>query len=45
LSQTLEVYRLKELEWVLLETFEGDAVIRAEPFEAIELPLQKLWAR
>lgn len=44
-AQTLEVYRLEGERWVLLETYEGDEVIRAEPFEAIELPLGTLWAR
>ncbi len=43
--QTLEVYRLDGGKWSLLETFEGDAVVRAEPFDAIELPLSALWAR
>ncbi len=43
--ETLEVYRLERGKWVLLETFEGDGVVRAEPFAAIELPLAALWAR
>jgi Uma2 family endonuclease len=43
--ETLEVYRLEVDKWVLLETYEGDAVVRAEPFEAAELPLSALWAR
>ncbi len=45
LAQTLEVYRRDDGGWVLLDTFEGDALVRAEPFEAIELPLGSLWAR
>jgi len=45
LSQTLEVYRLENGRWALLDTYEGDAVVRAEPFDAIELPLASLWAR
>ena len=45
LAETLEVYRLEQGRWVLLETFEGDETIRAEPFEAMELPLATLWAR
>jgi hypothetical protein len=45
LAQTLEVYRLESSRWILVETYEGDATIRAEPFEAIELPLAFLWAR
>jgi Uma2 family endonuclease len=43
--QTLEVYRLEGKRWVLLETFEGNDRVRAEPFEAIELTLGALWAR
>lgn len=43
--QTLEVYRLEDKRWVLLETYEGDDVVRAEPFDAIELQLSLLWAR
>ncbi|WP_437642079.1 Uma2 family endonuclease [Sorangium sp. So ce854] len=45
LTQTLEVYRLDDGRWSLLETYEGDAAVQAEPFEAIELPLADLWAR
>jgi Uma2 family endonuclease len=41
--KTLEVYRLTEGHWVLLGTHEGGAVVRAEPFDAIELELSVLW--
>lgn len=41
--QTLEVYRLEGGRWVELDTFEGDSRVRAEPFEAIELDLARLW--
>ena len=44
-AQTLEVYRRHELGWLLVATFEGDDVVRAEPFDAIELSLAGLWAR
>jgi Uma2 family endonuclease len=44
-TRTLEVYRLETARWVLLDTFEEDAVVRAEPFDAIELPLASLWER
>ncbi|AUX33374.1 MULTISPECIES: Uma2 family endonuclease [Sorangium] len=44
-AQTLEVYRLDDGRWWLLDTHEGDEVARAEPFDAIELPLADLWAR
>jgi Uma2 family endonuclease len=43
--RTLEVYRLQAGNWVLVETFEGNARIRAESFDAIELDLGTLWAR
>jgi Uma2 family endonuclease len=41
--RTLEAYRLHNGLYSLLDTWEGDAIVRAEPFEAIELPLQALW--
>jgi hypothetical protein len=42
-TRTLEVYRLENGRWSLLDTFEGDALVRGEPFDAIELPLALLW--
>jgi len=45
LAQTLEVYRLENGSFVLVDTYEADAVIRAEPFDAIELDLSILWSR
>jgi Uma2 family endonuclease len=45
ITQTLEVYRLHEQQWIVVDTFEEDAVVRAEPFDAIELSLPVLWAR
>jgi Uma2 family endonuclease len=44
-ERTLEVYRLVEGHWHEVETFEGDAAVRAEPFDAIALDLAALWAR
>ena len=41
---TLEVYRMEGDRYVLVDTWEGDARVRAEPFEAVELPLAALWA-
>jgi hypothetical protein len=41
--RTLAVYRLENGRLTEVETYEGDAVVRAEPFEAIELPLAALW--
>ena len=43
LARTLEIYRLGDGRWVLLSTHEGDAQVRAEPFDAIELDLAALW--
>jgi len=45
LLETLEVYHHDGDRWTLLDTFEGDAVVRAEPFDAIEVSLASLWAR
>lgn len=42
---TLEIYRLSPEGFVLVDTHEGDVVVRAEPFDAIELPLRALWSR
>lgn len=43
--RTLEVYRLEGGRYTLLDTWEGDAVVRAEPFDAVELDLALVWAR
>lgn len=43
LARTLEVYHLAEGRWVLLATHEGDAKVRAQPFDAVELELGALW--
>jgi Uma2 family endonuclease len=45
LKQTLEVYRLEGTRWSLLAAHEGDEEVRAEPFEAVALPLKRLWDR
>ncbi len=44
LQRTLEVFRSDGGRWILLTTHEGDAIVRAEPFDAIELELSLLWA-
>jgi Uma2 family endonuclease len=41
--QTLEVYRLVDARWMLAQTFGGDAKVRAEPFDAIEIDLTLVW--
>jgi Uma2 family endonuclease len=43
LLTTLEVYRLEAGRWVVVATHAGDAVVRAEPFDAIELRLRRWW--
>jgi Uma2 family endonuclease len=42
-TRTLEVFRRREGQWVALGTHSGEARIRAEPFEALELDLGLLW--
>jgi Uma2 family endonuclease len=42
---TLEVYRLDGGRWVDAAPFEGDAVVRAEPFGEIQIELGALWER
>ena len=41
--RTLEVLRLENGRWIIVTTFAGGDVIRAEPFDAIELDLTLLW--
>ena len=41
--RTLEVYRLEVGRWTVVDTYEDDAVVRAEPFDAIALELGVLW--
>ncbi|XXT21539.1 Uma2 family endonuclease [Sorangium sp. So ce429] len=45
LLRTLEVYRFEGGRWVLLETYEENAKVRAEPFDAVELDLAEIWIR
>jgi Uma2 family endonuclease len=42
-SRTLEIFRRSGDGWVLVTTYADDEVVRAEPFEAIELDLLLLW--
>jgi len=41
--KTLEVFQLEAGRWLLLDAFEGDEKVRAEPFQEIELDLAVLW--
>jgi Uma2 family endonuclease len=43
--RTLEVYRLEGGRWSLLETYEDEEKVQAEPFHAVELDLATIWAR
>ncbi len=42
-AHALEVCRLGDGRWIVLATHVGARVVRAEPFEALELPLAALW--
>jgi Uma2 family endonuclease len=42
-SRTLEIFRRSGASWVLVTAFAEDEVVRAEPFDAIELDLLLLW--
>jgi Uma2 family endonuclease len=41
--RTLEIFRLEGTRYSLLVTHMGEASVRAEPFDAIELSLRVLW--
>jgi Uma2 family endonuclease len=41
--RTLEVLRLQDARWLLCGTFGEADKVRAEPFEAVELDLARLW--
>lgn len=43
LARTLEVLRLENGRWTILATHVNNDVVRAEPFDAIELELAALW--
>ncbi|HVR37501.1 MAG TPA: Uma2 family endonuclease [Thermoanaerobaculia bacterium] len=43
LAWGLEVYKLLDDRYTLMATCEGEDIARAEPFEACELPLSRLW--
>ncbi len=42
-TRTLEVYRLEGGRWIVASTHGGDAVVCTEPFEAVELALERWW--
>ena len=43
IARTLEVLRLDSPRWTIVSMWSGMAVLRAEPFDAIELDLSLLW--
>lgn len=43
--ETLEVYRLEGTSWKLVTSVAGSVKVRAEPFEAVELELARVWTR
>ena len=43
-AHTLEIFRLENARWVLLSTHGDSELVRAEPFDAIQLELARLWA-
>lgn len=45
LNETLETYRLERGHWVLLATHGSEDVVRAEPFEVVEIELKRFWGR
>ena len=44
IAQLLEVFANADGEWRLLNVWRGDAVVRAAPFDAIQLDLGVLWS-
>jgi Uma2 family endonuclease len=44
-DRTIEVRKLLAGHWSVVATFAGDEPTRAEPFDAIEIPLSQLWVR
>jgi Uma2 family endonuclease len=45
IAETLEAYRLEDARWTLLGTHGGDDLVRAEPFEGVEVRLGRIWGR
>jgi hypothetical protein len=43
LARTLEVYRLGDGRWIVASAHGGDDVVRAEPFDAIAIGLDRWW--
>jgi Uma2 family endonuclease len=43
LARTLEVYRREDDRWIVAAVHGGDDVVRAEPFDAVELAIARWW--
>jgi hypothetical protein len=43
IARTLEVFALEGGRWVLLDVQQDAALVRAAPFDAVELELSVLW--
>ena len=43
IARTLEVYRLDDVSWVVAGTYGGNAPVRVEPFDTVELDLSEWW--
>lgn len=43
-AKLLEVWRLHDDKWLRLDAWNGAALVRAEPFDSLELSLASLWA-
>jgi len=42
-ERTLEVLRLRDGAWTIVAVCSGSDAVRVEPFDAIELALERLW--
>jgi len=43
LDRTVEVLRLEAGKWTSVTTYREDQIIKAEPFEAVEIDLLPVW--
>ncbi len=44
LEKTLEIFRLDNGNWLVAAVYSEDDIVRAEPFQAIEINLSSLWS-
>jgi Uma2 family endonuclease len=43
LAKTLEVYRLSDFKWTLLQTAVNDEVVQVEPFGSVAIDMSRWW--